>query len=214
MRPYAADGPARLAASAAVVLGTGPIAEAVLAGLATSGVGQAESAPLGADLPDAGFDVWCAAGEGPADPTLLPVADAAQRAGRVLLTVWLDDLLVRIGPTAHPGDTACLRCYLLRVDSNDPKRDLHRRLRRASGGHDSGGFLPGMAVVAGHLAALEVVKHLAGMPVTTVGHVIELSMAPYRSDVRRVLRVPRCPTCSGVAGQGAPVVAHASQLKG
>jgi hypothetical protein len=66
--------------------------------------------------------------------------------------------------------------------------------------------------MAGQLAAVEIVKQLAGLPVASIGRVIEFSLVPFRCDVRRVLRVPRCPLCSGVGAQGAPVVAHASQL--
>ncbi len=113
----------------------------------------------------------------------------------------------------HPFDTACLKCLLLRADANDPERDLHRLMRVERGDEHSGsGFLPPMATVAGQVAAMELVKHLAGLPVTSVGHAIELSLVPFKCDVRRVLRVPRCPLCSGVADRGAPVVAHASQL--
>jgi hypothetical protein len=69
-----------------------------------------------------------------------------------------------------------------------------------------------MASIAGQITGMEAVKYLAGLPVTTAGQIIEMSLVPFRCNVRRVLRVPRCPTCSAVTRQGAPVVAVDPQL--
>lgn len=127
-----------------------------------------------------------------------------------LLPVWIDDLVVRVGPLTHPFDTACLRCYLMRADSGDVWREAHALLRAQWS--PGAGFLPPLPAVAGEIAATEAVKHLAGLPVTACGRVIEVSLVPFHSAVRRVLRVPRCPDCSGTARQGAPVISHGSQL--
>jgi hypothetical protein len=59
---------------------------------------------------------------------------------------------------------------------------------------------------------MEAVKYLSGLPVTTTGQIIEMSLVPFRCAIRRVLRVPRCPMCSGVTRQGAPIVAVDPQL--
>ncbi|MGV9774317.1 TOMM precursor leader peptide-binding protein, partial [Streptosporangium sp. NPDC003464] len=157
-----------------------------------------------------GWDLWCAAADGPADPALAEVARRALDARAVLLPVWIDDLVIRVGPLTHPFDTACLRCYLLRADSDDVWREAHALLRAQPS--PGAGFLPSIPAVAGEIAATEAVKHLAGLPVTTCGRVIEVSLVPFHSAVRRVLRVPRCPDCSGTARQGAPVITHGSQL--
>ena len=213
MTPFSADAASRLAVSSAVVVGAGAVADSVTEALFACGVSEVTRCEEAADAPAA--DVWCGASEVPVDaaPGLVGTAEAALRSGTVFLPVWLADLTIHVGPMTHPFDTACLQCLLLRVDANDPERELHRLMRSESGDAHSGpGFLPPMATVAGQVAAMEVVKHLAGLPVTSVGHTIELSLVPFRCDVRRVLRVPRCPVCSGVADQGAPVVAHASQL--
>jgi bacteriocin biosynthesis cyclodehydratase domain-containing protein len=213
MAPFSPDGAARLARASVAVIGTGVLAEAVAGALRECGVGELQhcEAPQQATA----ADVWCAGSESPveAGTGLLGAAEAALRAGVVFLPVWLEDLVVRVGPMTHPSDTSCLQCFLLRVDANDPERELHRLMRAEAGdAHSGAGFLPPMGSVGGQVAAMELVKHLAGLPVTTVGHAIELSLVPFRCDVRRVLRVPRCPLCSGVADHGAPVVAHASQL--
>jgi bacteriocin biosynthesis cyclodehydratase domain-containing protein len=211
--PFAPDGPAAVANARAVVVGVGAVAESTASALSACGVGEVvvrdAPPPLGE-----WWDVWCVAADEVLDGNeLLPVVEAALRAGVVCLPAWLDELVARVGPMTYPYDTACLQCYLLRVDSNDPERELHRQLRTQRGDNHSGaGFLPPAASIAGQVAAVEIVKQLAGLPVTSVGRVIELSLVPFRCDVRRVLRVPRCLLCSGVAAQGAPVVAHASQL--
>jgi bacteriocin biosynthesis cyclodehydratase domain-containing protein len=212
--PYAPDAVARLADASALVVGTGAVAASVTAALQDCGVGRVGTRDA---LPCSGsWDVWCAASENPDEPAesgLLRIAEVALKDGVVCLPVWLEDLVVRIGPMTYPFDTACLRCYLLRADSNDPEREIHRLLRGQRGeAHSGAGFLPPMVSVAGQVAAMEIVKHLTGLPVSTAGHAIELSLVPFRCNIRRVLRVPRCPACSGVARQGAPVVAHASQL--
>jgi len=212
MAPYAPEGRDRLACATVLALGTGAVADALAGALRSSGVAHVVRTGLAGEVSDVEADLWCAAADGPADPALLEVAGRAQRRGAVLVTTWLDELLIRVGPTAHPGDTACLHCYLLRLDANDPRRDLHRALRREADGTDTAGHLPAIAEIAGRLGALEAVKQLSGLPVSTVGHVIELGLTPYCSDLRRVLKAPRCPTCSGVADHGGPVVAHASQL--
>jgi bacteriocin biosynthesis cyclodehydratase domain-containing protein len=212
--PYAPDAVARLADASALVVGAGAVAATVAAALKDCGVGRVGTR----DTPpySGAWDVWCAASESPGEPAesgLLRIAEAALEEGVLCMPVWLEDLIVHIGPMTYPFDTACLRCYLLRVDSNDPERDIHRLLRGQQGGaHSGAGFLPPMVSVAGQVAAMEIVKHLTGLPVSTAGHAIELSLVPFRCDKRRVLRVPRCPACSGVGRQGAPVVAHNSQL--
>ncbi|HEY0639727.1 MAG TPA: TOMM precursor leader peptide-binding protein, partial [Pseudonocardiaceae bacterium] len=164
------------------------------------------------DRPPGRWDVWCAAAGGPPEPVLTDVARAALAAGVVFLPVWIDDLVIRTGPLTHPGDTACLRCYLLRLDSTDPHREVHRLLRDTAGPPSPAGFLPSMAAVAAGIAATEVVKHLTGLPVTTCGRAVELTMVPFRAAVHRVLRVPRCPECSGTARRSAPIVAHGSPM--
>lgn len=207
----APDASVRLPEVSAFVIGSGPLAASTASALVTCGVGRVDT---DSDVPRTeDYDLWCAAVEEPADSGLLDIAARALAAGVVFLPAWIDDLCIRVGPMTHPLDTACLRCYLLRVDSNDPEREVHRLLRQQGGAGPGGaGFLPPMASMAGQIAALEAVKYLSGLPVTTVGQVIEMSLVPFRCNVRRVLRVPRCPMCSGVARQGAPIVAVDPQL--
>ncbi|MGW4423529.1 TOMM precursor leader peptide-binding protein [Streptosporangium sp. NPDC004631] len=203
------DGPGEIAKSAVLVAGAGRVADALARALTACGVGRVSIRPAPAADED-GWDLWCAAADGPADPALTDVARRALDARAVLLPVWIDDLVIRVGPLTHPFDTACLRCHLLRTDASDVWREAHALLRaqRSPGA----GFLPSISTVAGEIAATEAVKHLTGLPVTACGRVIEVSLVPFHSAVRRVLRVPRCPDCGGTARQSAPVIAHGSQL--
>ncbi|MFF3442832.1 TOMM precursor leader peptide-binding protein [Streptosporangium sp. NPDC002721] len=203
------DGPGEIAKSSVFVTGTGQVADALARSLVACGVGRVGTRPTPA-AGDDGWDLWCAAADGPADPALVDVARRALDTRAVLLPVWIDDLVIRVGPLTHPFDTACLRCYLLRIDSGDVWREAHAMLRgqRSPGA----GFLPSIPSVAGEIAATEAVKHLTGLPVTACGRVIEVSLVPFRAAVRRVLRVPRCPDCGGTARQSAPVITHGSQL--
>lgn len=219
MAAYAPNAPERLSQARVRVSGDSRLTDLICGALRSTGVGQVDSIdvdssePEGAGPASADTTLWCAAAIGDPDPQLTAPAHVALRSGVPFLPVWLNEMVVRIGPLTYPYDTACLRCFLLRTDSNDDQLDIHRQLRRESPQSDDGaGYLPPMLAVAAQIAATEGIKHLSGLPVTTAGRVIELSLVPYRSSVRRVLRVPRCPECSGAARQGSPVVAHGSQL--
>ena len=206
----------RLLAARVLVIGTGSVATALTAALTDCGVGLVDTASVLSDAaltPERPWDLCCAAADGSPEPGLTDITAAALSAGVVHLPVWLDDLVIHVGPLTHPYDTACLRCYLLRVDASDTEFRMHRSLGEPVGGAGAGaGFLPTMPAMAGQLAATEVVKQLAGLPVTTGGRIITMTLVPFRAESHRVLRVPRCPECSGTARQGAPVISLGSQL--
>lgn len=205
-----AEAESLVASSSVYVVGSDPLAIAIAAALEQCGVGRVER---GESAPTAEWDVWCIAGADPSWDEFIDVARRAILAGVVCLPIWLEEFVAHIGPLTHPFDSACLQCYLLRVDSNDGMREAHRDLRRLDRDPlGSAGYLPPMVQVAAQIGAMEVVKHLAGLPVSVVGRAVELSLVPFRSDVRRVLRVPRCPLCSAASYQGGPVVMLGSQL--
>jgi len=134
---------------------------------------------------------------------LLDVNRLALAAGRPFLPFWIADLVGHVGPLVYPFETACLRCYQLRVDSNDDKRDVSREVRRAvaeaTDGSLSAGMLPPMASVVGGVVALEVLKVLTQFaPSDAVARAVEINLVAMSSAVRRVLKVPRCPDCSEI----------------
>lgn len=213
---HAPSGPEQLLAARVLVVGTGAVATALASALTGCGVGSVVTAPTASSAsltPSVPWTMLCGAADGPPEPELTEAARAALAAGLVFLPVWLDDLVIHVGPLTHAYDTACLRCYLLRVDAADTEFRMHRALGAPVGGSGAGaGFLPTMPGIAGQLAATEVVKQLSGLPVTSTGRIITVSLVPFRAESHRVLRVPRCPECSGTARQGSPIVSLGSQL--
>ncbi|MEU8385594.1 hypothetical protein, partial [Streptosporangium sp. NPDC048865] len=80
------DGPGEIAKSAVFVTGTGRVADALARSLVACGVGRVGTRPAPAAGED-GWDLWCAAADGPADPALVDVARRALDARAVLLPV-------------------------------------------------------------------------------------------------------------------------------
>ena len=143
----------------------------------------------------------CAASDfGEAD-VLLDINRLAVEEGKCYLPVWMADLIGYVGPLVHPHDTACLRCYRLRADSNDEHYGVRRAIREFATSDESArpgaGLLAPMASMTGEIAALEVVKSLVDFaPSNVVGRQIEMNLVSFGAAVRRVLKVPRCPDCS------------------
>lgn len=185
---------------------------------ASGGVERVQVAPaLLSEAELASASLLCATSDfGPVDMLLDGNRMALNR--RVpFLPVWVSDMIGHVGPLTHPFDTACLRCYRLRADSNDPRREISAVVRTHLQHHPEAarttGLLPPMAGVVGEVAALEVAKLLGGFaPVDCVGRLIEVNLVSFRSKVRRVLKVPRCPDCGEPARRAPRVVAHGPQI--
>jgi len=148
---------------------------------------------------------------------LIDLNQTALQAGKPYLPAWLDDMLGYVGPLVYPFETACLRCYQLRVDANDPRYEVSNAVRAQMANsveaRPGTGLLPCMASVLGEVAAIEVVKCLSGFaPADAIGRSIELNLVSFRSSVRRVLKVPRCPACSRVMQRTARVVTVGPQI--
>ena len=148
---------------------------------------------------------------------LLELNRAAIAAGTRYLPAWVDQLVGRVGPLVHPGETACLRCYTVRREANDPRRDVTRRvdgfLADEPAGRGFVGLLPPVADAVGALVAIEVVKAVTGMaPPDTAGRALDVNLVSYRGHSRRVLKVPRCPDCSEVVRVGPRVHTTGPQI--
>jgi bacteriocin biosynthesis cyclodehydratase domain-containing protein len=151
------------------------------------------------------------------EAALLAVAQRALAERVRFLPAWLSDMTGYVGPLTHPLETACLRCYQLRVDANHPHRDARRALRRWVGDDPrtaaAGGFLSPMASVVGEIAAMEVAKELGGFaPVDAVGRSIEINLVSFRSTVRRVFKLPRCPDCGEPARRATRTIFRGIQI--
>ena len=143
----------------------------------------------------------CASSDFGQPEALLEVNRLALRTGKPFLPVWLDDLRGYVGPLNYPHESACLRCYRARVESNNPDYKNARAVQQHISGNPQArsraGLLPPMAAVLGEIAAAELTKFVAVFPPTdVVGRIIEINLVSFQSDVRRVLKIPRCPDCS------------------
>ena len=117
---------------------------------------------------------------------------------RHFLPVVLQDLIGYVGPLVIPGETACLEC--LRTRQNSQTKDYQsRRLTEdaAFEGQGAIGFHPSMASIIGNIAAFELIKFYSDvLPFSKVGTLIEVNLLATEMKARKVLKIPRCPTCS------------------
>ncbi|MDP8909163.1 MAG: TOMM precursor leader peptide-binding protein [Chloroflexota bacterium] len=242
--PAARSVPDALAAAHVAVHGIGFVTCGLVEGLAAVGVGRvtvideaplrnaAASADARAELPRSSVqlldgpdavisdaDIVVATSDLGQEHALLEVGRRALASQSRFLPAWLAEMTGYVGPLTHPFETACLRCYLLRVDSNDPNRAARRALRRrvaedAAVGAASGLLTP-MASVVAQIAVMEVAKELGGFaPVDAVGRSIEINLVSFRSSVRRVLKVPRCPDCGEPARRTSRTMFSGIQIAG
>jgi bacteriocin biosynthesis cyclodehydratase domain-containing protein len=219
----------KLRAATIIVAGATLIARSLIRSLLESGIGRVvivdhpvlnnEAAPsrfdfasdarvsrqpeLPADDELAAASLICATSDLAAQEALLDINRAAIRVRRPFLPVSVGDLAATIGPLNEPGETACLRCYLIRTDANNVNYAAARALRLHIREHPetalATGVLPPMTGIAGEIAALEVIKYIAGFPPPdAIGRAIQVNLVSFAAVARRVLKIPRCPDCSDV----------------
>jgi bacteriocin biosynthesis cyclodehydratase domain-containing protein len=174
-----------------------------------------EAVPEEAALRD--VSLLCATSDfGEAD-SLLQMNRLALRLGKPFLPVWLAEMQGLVGPLNHPHETACLRCYRLRADSNNPKYELARAVRaRVTSDPEARmtvGLLSPMPSVLGEIATLEAVRALGQfMPADSVGRIIEINLVSFSSTMRRVLKIPRCPDCSELTRRAPMAMTRGPQI--
>lgn len=127
------------------------------------------------------------------------------------LPVWLQNSVGYVGPLVLPGETACLDCArtrwnaglddsLARAAVDDVPPDAQRLI----------GFHPAMASMLGDLAALELSRFFVrGLPLSRLGTHTEMHMLAPRLNVRPVLKLPRCPSCSPLKRRASVAVRRA-----
>ena len=111
-----------------------------------------------------------------------------------------------IGPLIVPRETACYHCLVLRRDASTSCRAELASLRsvplRAA-------VAPALLALVAALAAERIVRWLGIRDPALPGTVVTVEVTPelvVSND--HLLRVPRCPACSGLAEVGAPVPWH------
>jgi len=214
----------RLAAATVVIVGLGRVGSHVARALGAAGVGRL----IGADnrtleLETLGSSVRHTEngkpffGEGeidlPAGVSFLALCEdafdpdhhaAINRAALKRKIPWIGYRLMRtrleIGPTVIPFETACFHCYELRRISNSAafadELELQRRLL-ANGGADLGTL---NLTLGADLLALEIVKSLTQFTsAATYGHVYVMDVVSLETNVRPILKIPRCPECGAAS---------------
>jgi bacteriocin biosynthesis cyclodehydratase domain-containing protein len=113
----------------------------------------------------------------------------------------LSGVEVIVGPTVHPGQSACYMCYRMRAVacSGNPEnafayeRELDRRRRDDGDRRENLVFSAG---IAGNLLACEVVKELSGLAAPSlVGRILTVRLTDLHIEQHAVLRKPACPVC-------------------
>lgn len=129
-----------------------------------------------------------------------------------LIWTWctLDGHEGMVGPTVIPWETACWKCYDLRVKANMDHYEEYmayedhlykQKINQAQFGY----LLPSIDFLAG-LSALEVVKDLSGLtPPLTYGTQLAVNLLTTQFELHPVLKVPRCPACGRLEREGAIV---------
>jgi bacteriocin biosynthesis cyclodehydratase domain-containing protein len=103
-----------------------------------------------------------------------------------------------IGPFIAPGETACYDCLRARWNSHLDDRSLWETCENAAFEcQDTVGFHPSMPAILAHIAALELMKIYTGLiQGPKIGTLIELDLVDLRLTKKRILKVPRCHSCS------------------
>jgi len=117
--------------------------------------------------------------------------------GHPFVPVLLQNFIGHVGPIVFPGQTACFDCLRARWNAHaDPDQVRGALDALAVEDRDVIGFHPAMAAVLGHVAAFELTRLWGrGLPNRRIGVQIEINLLGPRLTTRRVLKVPRCPTC-------------------
>ncbi len=198
------------------VIGTGPVAERIRAVIAGAGVALTQDRAAGrasAQIPGA-LPVTVVVGESIDDPALLAHNEWAHEHRAPWLPVIPDDAhRAIVGPYLVPGSSACFACYRLRRLANFPDRRIIDALTQATAipMTTPATALLGMDWFIAGLVAEKVLERAAlgdHSAMSAPGSLASLEPARPGIDVseHRVLRVPRCPTCSPTKDRGMPQV--------
>ena len=111
-----------------------------------------------------------------------------------------------VGPIVVPEQTCCYECLLLRRGANSGYAADHGDVEAAPLAARGD---PGVTAFAAAVAAHLVLRWLVGRDRTSAGVVFTLEVLPsLRLAEHTVLRVPRCPACSGIELAAAPLPWH------
>jgi bacteriocin biosynthesis cyclodehydratase domain-containing protein len=186
----------RLSGAAVGVLGEAAITVEAARLLRRAGVGSAER------LEGSGagsFDLVLASGPPAALERWNEVA--LERGTPWLQVVPYDGRFAAAGPLYVPGETCCRACYALRLAATRELPDEHRLLQAQPGAPS---LAPVNALLAAHVALIAL-RWLAARDPLLPGVLWAIGLEGGCTLTRHeVLRVPRCPACSGLRSVAPP----------
>lgn len=192
----------RLETATVSLLGDGLALEGLARLLQRSAVGAVRCAPPA--VPAAGLVVV-----GPGGDPLGWNRLALEHGGDWLPFGALDGGVVTIGPLIVPHESACFECFVLRRESTSGCAEELALLR----GSRAPAPRPTLLAVATALTAELVVRWLGTRDPSLPGALFTVrSLDGVSVDTHRVLRVPRCPACSRVAGVAQPSPWHEARV--
>ncbi len=148
------------------------------------------------------------------DPQLEEVMNAiAMRKNFKLMRCGLLGAEGYVGPTVIPRQTACLKCYQLRVEGNVQHYEEYLTFKKHLREHRSQrpfGFSPSFLQVIAAISAWEIAKILIGSEQTlllplTYGRQLIINFLTMMITPHTVLKIPRCPVC-GSSSQSRPIM--------
>lgn len=135
--------------------------------------------------------------------------------GASFMPVMLRRMVGHVGPIIVPGHTACYDCMLGRENAHLPDHEMLRQSEAQGPFRQAvSGFHRSMASILGDIAALELTKFYTEMLPPQVGSRIDVSLLVPTLESRRVLRAPRCPSCSLAVGQPSNSLERADFIPG
>jgi bacteriocin biosynthesis cyclodehydratase domain-containing protein len=114
------------------------------------------------------------------------------------LPIVLQNYVGYVGPLVFPGETACFECLQSRYNAQiDNTEGLRAADELYVDSDDVVGFHPAMASALGDVAAFELTKFFVrSLPAPRIATQLEMNLLSSRMTQRRILKVPRCGTCS------------------
>ena len=195
-----------LVAARVVVLGTSPIAVELARLLRLSGIGDVVMG--GVEAPAAPGDAFVVAAPARAE---VPRLTEWNRRALARSTAWMqvlpfDGRIAVVGPVFVPGETCCYTCYVLRRASNVEYEGDFEAIEAVAG---SAASTPSFDAMHAGLAATTALRWIAGRDSFVPGQLQVIEPVPTIGVTAHwVLRVPRCPACSGLCDLPRPLPWH------
>lgn len=116
---------------------------------------------------------------------------------RKFFPVIIQNMIGYIGPLVIPGETACYECLHRRIQSHLPEPEVSSSIESHNFPQQRiVSYHPLMLAALANLAAFELLRYFSNVLDYEPGTLLEVPFLARRMEGRRVLKSPRCPTCS------------------